>query len=259
ATKPPAQRTPLISRLRSALRRSSAARVRRRSSASGLPSGSEGTARAERRPRRARRCTASQVAASMTSTPAGTDAGVASSGPRAEAPIRELLLGGQRPHHPVLDRALADQVDDVDAARLVLAPCPCDTLLEPRRVPGQVEIDHDTRGLEVQAETARIGGEKQPAARVALEPADLLAPLRLRHRTGVPREAQVHLARQRTRQLEHALPFREDDRLPSAADVEVLENRLQLVDLRALAVLRGEDVRRVAAHPHAAEPALQLL
>src|SRR5205823_4118916 len=205
-----------------------------------VPAGSEGTARAERRPRRARRCTASQVAASITSTPAGTDADVASSGQRAaiarstsgpgrstmttaaacpsaastrtsttrgaisspeprpqplderrgrrrrrhgggryrrlheqaqpieeapagggrhperreiaarvEDPIRELLLGGERPHHPVLDRALADQVDDVDAARLVLAPCPCDTLLEPRRVPRQVEIDHHARDLEV--------------------------------------------------------------------------------------------------------------
>src|SRR5207244_10846428 len=127
--------------------------------------------------------------------------------------------GHERPHHPVLDRVLADEVDDVDAARLVLAPGPRDALLEPRRVPGQVEIDDDTRGLEVQAETARMGGEKQPAARVALEPAELLAPLRLRHRAGVPREAEIHLARQLTHALEHAPPLREDDCLLRAADV----------------------------------------
>src|SRR2546430_5846525 len=42
-----------------------------------------GTSRAGRRPRRARRCNASQVAASMTSTVAGKAVGVARSGQRA--------------------------------------------------------------------------------------------------------------------------------------------------------------------------------
>src|SRR5437016_5448242 len=46
---------------------------------------------------------------------------------------------------------------------------------------------------------------------------------------------------------------------PDGGPREVFEHGFQLVDLRAFAVLRREDVCRVAAHPHAGEPALQLL
>ena len=72
--------------------------------------------------------------------------------------VCELALGRQRREHLVLDGAFADQVHHVHAARLMLAPGARDALLEPCRVPRQIQVDDDARCLQVQPKPTGVGG-----------------------------------------------------------------------------------------------------
>ena len=127
--------------------------------------------------------------------------------------IGEPLLALEEGDHPVLDGALGHQIDNTDGTRLVLAPGAGDALLQPGRVPGEVEVDHHVGRLEVEAHAAGVGGEKEAAGGILLEAADLVAAARKGHGAGVPGEAGPHLLELLAHQLEHPLPFGEDQDL----------------------------------------------
>ena len=139
----------------------------------------------------------------------------------------------------------------------MLAPGTRDPLLQLGRVPRQIEVDHDARHLEIQAEAARIAGEEEAAERILLEAADLHPAPLLGHRAMMPGDVQVHLPRQLAHQLQHADPFREDDDLAVRLGDQVREHAFQLLELGADPAVGIEDVGRVAEHAHAGQPLLQ--
>ena len=92
-----------------------------------------------------------------------------------------------------------------------------------------------------------------------LEAVDLGAAALLRHRAGMPGRLDAHLGGELAHQLQHALPFGEDDDLAVRLLEQVAEDAFQLFELRAHAAGRIEDRRRVADHAHAGEQHLQPL
>src|SRR5262249_29826806 len=95
--------------------------------------------------------------------------------------VSEGLLAAEKVKDVVLDAVLGDQVDDTDRPGLVLAPGTGDPLLELRRVPWQIDIDHGGGDLKVEPDAAAVGREEQAAGGIVLEPVDLGAALHLRH------------------------------------------------------------------------------
>ena len=125
-----------------------------------------------------------------------------------EHAVGQRLLVPEQMQDAVLDRSFADEIDDGDRARLVLAPGAGDALLELRRIPRQIDIDDGARRLQVQPDAAAVGREEQPAGGVLLEAVDLGAAALLRHRAGMPRRFDAHLAGQLAHQLAACAPIR---------------------------------------------------
>ena len=151
--------------------------------------------------------------------------------------------------------ASADQVDDVTGRGLVLAPGAGDALLELGRIPRQIEIHDHAGGLEVQAEAAGVRGEEQAAVRIALEAADLRAPLRCG--TEPVCHANPKLIRRASRAPVRAcapIPRTRSTFTPRRRGPRALSPTRRASGSRAA---RIEDVGRVAKHPHAGEPRLQ--
>ena len=179
--------------------------------------------------------------------------------PAVEHAVGEPLLVGEEGDHPVLDGALAHQGEDADGARLVLAPGAGDALLQAGRVPREIEVDHHVGRLEVEPHASGVGGEEEPAGGILLEAADLVAAPRQRHGAGVPGEADPHLLDLLAHQVEHPLPFGEDQDLGIRLGEQLFQDLRELGQLGADPAVDVEDVRGVADHPHAGEPALELL
>ena len=78
----------------------------------------------------------------------------------AEHAGKDFALGGQRVEHPLLDGALGDEVDNVDSVALAMAVGAGDALFQHGRIPGQVEVDHQAGGLQVESHSAGVGREK---------------------------------------------------------------------------------------------------
>ncbi len=179
--------------------------------------------------------------------------------PAVEDAVGEHLLAVEEGDHPVLEGVLGHQVEDADGARLVLAPGTGDALLQAGRVPGEVEVDHHVGRLEVEPHASGVGGEEEAAGGVLLEAADLVAPPRQRHGAGVPGEAGPHLLDRLAHQVEHPLPFGEDQDLGARLGEQPLQDLPQLGELGADPAVGIQDVGGVADHPHAGEPLLELL
>ena len=141
-------------------------------------------------------------------------------------------------------------------AGLMLAPGTRDALLQPGRVPRQVEVDHHACHLKVEAEAAGVAGEEQPAERILLETANLHPAPLLGHGAVVPNDIKIHLPRQLTYQLQHADPFRKDDDFAVRLGDQIREHAFQLLQLGTDPAIRDR-VGRVAEHAHAGQPLLQ--
>ena len=83
----------------------------------------------------------------------------------SSTPSASACLCAEQVQHLVLDRILADEIDDGHRAGLVLAPGARDALLELRRIPRQIDIHDRARRLEVEPDAAAVGREEQPAGR----------------------------------------------------------------------------------------------
>ena len=125
----------------------------------------------------------------------------------------------------------ANQIDHRHRLGLVLAPGAGDALLEFGRIPRQVHVDHRRGDLQVEADTAGIGGKKQLAGGIVLEPPDFQPAAVLRYRAGMPGEFEAHLDRQFAHQLEHPFPLGEDDHLAPGLGQQLGEDVFQLVEL----------------------------
>ena len=95
---------------------------------------------------------------------------------------KERFLEGKERQHPLLDRSLGHEIDDIDTVRLPQAVHPTDALLEHGGIPGQIHVDDRGGGmLEIQAYAAGIRRQEHPAARILAEAVDQSTPLRARH------------------------------------------------------------------------------
>src|SRR5580693_9344772 len=68
--------------------------------------------------------------------------------------------------------------------------------LELGGIPRQIDVDDGACDLQVEADAAAVGRQKQPAGGVALEAVDFGAAPLLRQRTGVPGRLDAHFQRE---------------------------------------------------------------
>ena len=74
----------------------------------------------------------------------------------------QRLLELEHLQHAFLDGALGHEVDHPHRLLLPQPMHPADALLQHRRVPGQIHVDHHVGVLQVQPDAAGVGGQKQP-------------------------------------------------------------------------------------------------
>ena len=159
----------------------------------------------------------------------------------------------------MLDRVFGYEIDHCHGLQLPLAPDAGNALLEPCRVPGQIEIDDAARHLKIEAGGAGVRRQEQPARRILPEAGNLGAAAQLRHVAGVPGAIEAHLRRQFPHQLQHPHPFGKHDNLALAVFEQLFQHAFQLFELGAYPAVGVENGRRIADHAHAGEILLKLL
>ena len=133
----------------------------------------------------------------------------------------------------MLDSTLCDEVHDKDVAALALAPGARNALLQLRRVPREVEVHHDARGLQVEPDTAGFGRKENAAVGVRPEPLELRAATVLPHASRMDGKADSRVAKPLLDQFEHAHPFGKHNDLASGIGREnVLKDTDRLVRFR---------------------------
>ena len=158
----------------------------------------------------------------------------------------------------MLDRTLCDEVHDKDVAALALAPGARNALLQLRRVPREVEVHHDARGLQVEPDAAGFGRKENAAVGIRPEPLELSAATVLPHASRMDGKADSRVAKPLLDQFEHPHPFGKHDDLASGIGREnVLKDTDRLVRFRGLAYLLVKYVAAVAEHSHARKVALK--
>ncbi len=100
---------------------------------------------------------------------------------RAEFPADRVQLVEQHLQHAALAGAGGDQVDDHHVAPLAVAVDAPQALLETRRVPGDVVVDHQPAELQVDPLAGRVGGDEEAVAAGPAEAVDLRLARRPRH------------------------------------------------------------------------------
>ena len=101
----------------------------------------------------------------------------------ADDQLEHVELGLEQVEQRRLDRPGGDQVEDVDVVGLADPAEPADALLDPHRVPGQVEVADGVGELEVSPLAAGLGGEQERPAR---EPRTAASFAQARGRRGRP-------------------------------------------------------------------------
>jgi len=89
--------------------------------------------------------------------------------------------------------------------------------------------------LEIQPDTAGVGAEEKPAARVFAKGNNFAAPLFLRHGTGVPCITDSGFFRPFAHPRQHALPFRKNDGFDIRIGEAFVKNAGDFIELRAFA------------------------
>lgn len=97
---------------------------------------------------------------------------------------KKRLLETKQREHALLDGALRDEVDHLNAALLAHAMHARDALLQHCRIPWLVHVDHGRGVLKIESDPARIGGEEHPALRIVAKALDQI-PTLLRWDTAV--------------------------------------------------------------------------
>jgi UDP-N-acetylmuramate dehydrogenase len=153
-----------------------------------------------------------------------------------EAVEERLLVLDDLPDS-LLDRAAGDEVQDLNAAALPHAVHATDPLLEHRRIPRNLEIDDNRRGvLEVEAEAAGIGREEHALRGIGAEALDGRKTGSGVHAAVEDRGGLAAAVEQRAHdvvgQAEQALPLAEDQDLGFRALEKVLEDVRELLEFR---------------------------
>ena len=125
-----------------------------------------------------------------------------------------------------------------------------DPLLQDSRVPGDIHVDDHGAALEVQADAARVGGEKHFAGRLLLEPFHQCSPVLGRNAPVEMDVADAVSPQHVFDQLGHSQPLAEDHCLFTPFDHEFLQQDLQLFDLRPVHGGVIDEVGVVRRHAH---------
>jgi hypothetical protein len=110
-----------------------------------------------------------------------------------------------------------------------------DPLLQYGRIPGQIDIDHGIRCLEVEPRRACVRREEHPACRIALELVDQLLALLLRNGSVEPHVVEFEPFDLSFDQREHRRPFGEEHDLARFLGGEFLEQLFQPLELAGVA------------------------
>src|SRR3989449_9095530 len=116
-------------------------------------------------------------------------------------------------HHPLINRALGREAYDLHGPCLAEAMNTADPLLQDGWIPGQVDVHHDRRVLEVEANAARVGREERAAARVFTELVDQVLAFGALDAAVKEYVAPLPSLEPAHEDLVHPEPLAEDDRL----------------------------------------------
>ena len=122
----------------------------------------------------------------------------------------DISLGGQGIQHAFFDGVLGNQVDDLHRGWLAEPVGAGDALLEHGGIPGQVEVDDQAGGLQVETHPAGIGGEEDATVGIIEEFLDEVAALAGWHITGQLDVAQADTLDDRFGQRQHGSPLAEN-------------------------------------------------
>src|ERR1039457_5933260 len=127
---------------------------------------------------------------------------------------------------------------------------PANALLQARRVPWRLKIDHRRGRLKVQSNTAGIGGEKYFALGIAPEFLHKSAPISRGHAAVQRDESDPQLLELFAGQVGHAFVLAEDHHLAAFFDHQLADDLAKLGELRRMVGLLVEEKRGIAEHPH---------
>ena len=106
-----------------------------------------------------------------------------------------------------------------------------DTLLEQRRVPGQIHIDDRVGGLQIESRRAGVGREEEAAAWIMLKLMDQLLPLFLRHRAIEPDGVEFEALDPLPDEVQHGRPFGEEHDFAPVFRGQLAEQFLKALEL----------------------------
>src|SRR5262245_26944672 len=158
-------------------------------------------------------------------------------------------LALDRLEHSLLDRPAGHEVHHPHRPALTHAVDAGDPLLQHRRVPRQLQIDHRVGPLQVQPDPAGVGAQEQPAV-VRLEPLQDRPPLLPLHAAVQQRVPDPEPVEHLRRLVQHRLPLAEHYRLVVPGRHQVLDHLGELIQLRRHVRLLVEQERRVAHEAH---------
>ncbi len=136
---------------------------------------------------------------------------------RAEDGGKDVFLGGQGVQHALFDGVFGDEVDDLYGGGLTVTMGAGDALFEHGGIPGQVEVDDERGGLQVEPDAARVGRKEDAAVRIVEEFLDERAAF---GRGDIARQFDVTEAdalEDGFGECQHVRPLAEDDGFVSVA------------------------------------------
>ena len=143
-----------------------------------------------------------------------------------------LELVQQHPQHPALAGAARDEIEDPHFGPLAVAVNPAHPLLQPRRVPGDVVVDHQPAELQVDALAGRVGGDHVAGAvrppegrRLALPFPPVHAAVDLRGMAPVAKPFQA------PHQVVHGVPVFAEDEPLLVLPFGILQHLAELLEL----------------------------
>ena len=143
-----------------------------------------------------------------------------------------LELVQKHPQNPPLAGAARNEIEDPDFGPLAVAVNPAHPLLQPRRVPGDVVVDHQPAELQVDALAGRIGGDHVARTVRPPEGLHLTVPLPPVHAAvDLCRVAPVAKPFQAPHQVIHGVPVFAEDEPLLILPVGILQHLTELLEL----------------------------
>ncbi len=165
---------------------------------------------------------------------------------------RQLLLLTNHTQQILLQCLLSHEDINIDGTFLTHPVRSGYSLLQYRRIPRQIHIDHCIGRLQIQPRAAGIRRQKDPTLWIVLKLVDNVLPPRLRNLPLQPHKLNLTLLQQRLNQIQHPRPLRKHHRLVIAVHKQRFKQFIQSRQLAGIPrtdlVNQNRTVRRHATH-----------